>query len=76
LAVGNPLELKSTVTAGIISAKGRDIDIIQDNEGAAIESFIQTDAAVNPGNSGGALVDVQGRLLAFFKAIHLQFLLM
>ncbi|MFT4971140.1 MAG: serine protease Do [Paraglaciecola sp.] len=69
LAVGNPLELKSTVTAGIISAKGRDIDIIQDNEGAAIESFIQTDAAVNPGNSGGALVDVQGRLLGINTAI-------
>ena len=69
LAVGNPLELKSTVTAGIISAKGRDIDIIQDLEGAAIESFIQTDAAVNPGNSGGALVDVQGRLLGINTAI-------
>ena len=69
LAVGNPLELKSTVTAGIISAKGRDIDIIQDNSGTAIESFIQTDAAVNPGNSGGALVDVQGRLLGINTAI-------
>jgi len=69
LAVGNPLELKSTVTAGIISAKGRDIDIIQDNNGAAIESFIQTDAAVNPGNSGGALIDVQGRLLGINTAI-------
>ncbi len=67
LAVGNPLELESTVTAGIISAKGRDIDIIQKN--SAIESFIQTDAAVNPGNSGGALVDAYGRLLGINTAI-------
>jgi len=69
LAVGNPLDLTSTVTAGIISAKGRDIDIIKDKNGLAIESFIQTDAAVNPGNSGGALVDVQGRLLGINTAI-------
>lgn len=67
LAVGNPLELESTVTAGIISAKGRDINIIQKN--TAIESFIQTDAAVNPGNSGGALVDAYGRLLGINTAI-------
>jgi len=67
LAVGNPLELTSTVTAGIISAKGRDIDIIPG--GGAIESFIQTDAAVNPGNSGGALVDAQGKLLGINTAI-------
>lgn len=67
LAVGNPLELNSTVTAGIISAKGRDIDIIQGR--SAIESFIQTDAAVNPGNSGGALVDAYGRLLGINTAI-------
>lgn len=67
LAVGNPLELRSTVTAGIISAKGRDIDIIKEN--SAIESFIQTDAAVNPGNSGGALVDAYGRLLGINTAI-------
>ena len=67
LAVGNPLELTSTVTAGIISAKGRDINIIKGAE--AIESFIQTDAAVNPGNSGGALVDAQGRLLGINTAI-------
>lgn len=67
LAVGNPLELTSTVTAGIISAKGRDIDIIPGRE--AIESFIQTDAAVNPGNSGGALVDVSGKLLGINTAI-------
>ncbi|HFC01013.1 MAG TPA: PDZ domain-containing protein [Phaeodactylibacter sp.] len=70
LAVGNPFELNSTVTAGIISAKGRDIDIIKGN--SAIESFIQTDAAVNPGNSGGALVDAQGRLLGINTAIATQ----
>jgi Do/DeqQ family serine protease len=67
LAVGNPFDLTSTVTAGIISATGRDINIIQGND--AIESFIQTDAAVNPGNSGGALVDAQGSLLGINTAI-------
>jgi S1-C subfamily serine protease len=67
LAIGNPFDLTSTVTAGIISAKGRDIDIIKSN--AAIESFIQTDAAVNPGNSGGALVDASGKLLGINTAI-------
>lgn len=67
LAVGNPFDLTSTVTAGIISATGRDIDIIR--AGDAIEAFIQTDAAVNPGNSGGALVDAQGRLLGINTAI-------
>ncbi|MDX1911937.1 MAG: trypsin-like peptidase domain-containing protein [Saprospiraceae bacterium] len=67
LAVGNPFDLTSTVTAGIISAKGRDIDIIKG--GKAIEAFIQTDAAVNPGNSGGALVDVNGRLIGINSAI-------
>jgi len=70
LAVGNPLELNSTVTAGIISAKGRDINIIRGK--APIESFIQTDAAVNPGNSGGALVDASGRLLGINTAIATQ----
>ena len=70
LAVGNPLNLTSTVTAGIISAKGRDINIIEGRD--AIESFIQTDAAVNPGNSGGALVDAQGRLLGINTAISSQ----
>jgi serine protease Do len=69
LAVGNPFDLNSTVTAGIISAKGRDIGVIQGN---SIESFIQTDAAVNPGNSGGALVDAQGRLLGINTAIATQ----
>jgi len=67
LAVGNPFDLTSTVTAGIISAKGRDINIIKG--GTPIESFIQTDAAVNPGNSGGALVDVNGNLIGINSAI-------
>ncbi len=67
LAVGNPLNLTSTVTAGIISAKGRDINIIRDQD--AIESFIQTDAAVNPGNSGGALVNTDGKLIGINSAI-------
>ena len=67
LAVGNPLELTSTVTAGIISAKGRNINIINGQD--AIEAFIQTDAAVNPGNSGGALIDAQGNLLGINTAI-------
>ncbi len=67
LAIGNPLDLNSTVTAGIISAKGRNINLL--GGGKAIESFIQTDAAVNPGNSGGALVDARGRLLGINTAI-------
>jgi serine protease Do len=67
LAVGNPFNLESTVTAGIVSAKGRNIDIL---EGAySIESFIQTDAAVNPGNSGGALVNTRGELVGINTAI-------
>ncbi len=72
LAVGNPYNLNSTVTAGIISAKGRNINIINGNtaEGnTAIESFIQTDAAINPGNSGGALVNMSGGLLGINTAI-------
>lgn len=69
LAVGNPYEkLRSTVTAGIISAKGRDLNILKGEK--TIESFIQTDAAVNPGNSGGALVDIEGRLLGINTAIY------
>ena len=70
LAVGNPFDLTSTVTAGIISAKGRSINIL--GGGNAIEAFIQTDAAVNPGNSGGALVDAQGNLLGINTAIATQ----
>ncbi len=67
LAVGNPFDLTSTVTAGIISAKGRSIGVIKDRQ--AIENFIQTDAVVNPGNSGGALVDLDGRLVGINTAI-------
>lgn len=67
LAVGNPFNLTSTVTAGIVSALGRNIDILQ--ERYKIESFIQTDAAVNPGNSGGALVDTKGNLIGINTAI-------
>ncbi len=67
LAVGNPFNLTSTVTAGIVSAKARSIGIIA--EQAAIESFIQTDAAVNPGNSGGALVNTRGELVGINSAI-------
>ena len=67
LAVGNPFNLTSTVTAGIVSAKARNINIL--NAAMKIESFIQTDAAVNPGNSGGALVNTQGRLVGINTAI-------
>lgn len=67
LAVGNPFNLASTVTAGIVSAKGRNINIIENNYG--IESFIQTDAVVNPGNSGGALVNARGELVGINTAI-------
>ena len=67
LAVGNPFNLESTVTAGIVSAKGRNIKIVEDK--MAIESFIQTDAAVNSGNSGGALVNTSGQLLGINTAI-------
>jgi serine protease Do len=72
LAVGNPFNLESTVTAGIISAKGRQNIIDRDGEGAAnpLESFIQTDAAVNPGNSGGALVNLKGELIGINTAIY------
>jgi S1-C subfamily serine protease len=69
MAVGNPFDLSSTVTAGIVSAKGRKIDILGENASTPVESFIQTDAAVNPGNSGGALVDLQGRLIGINTAI-------
>ncbi len=68
LAVGNPFELTSTVTAGIVSAKARNIRILQ-NRDLGIESFIQTDAVVNPGNSGGALVNLQGELVGINTAI-------
>lgn len=71
LAVGNPMGLNSTVTAGIISAKGRGIGILggQGKASNPIESFLQTDAAINPGNSGGALVNVNGDLIGINSAI-------
>jgi serine protease Do len=67
LAIGNPLGLTSTVTAGIVSAIGRNIRIINDSYG--IENFIQTDAAINPGNSGGALVNMNGEVVGINTAI-------
>lgn len=70
LAVGNPFNLTSTVTAGIISAKARNMGI--NNNNMAIESFIQTDAAVNPGNSGGALVNTHGEVIGINTAIASQ----
>jgi Do/DeqQ family serine protease len=70
LAVGNPFNLTSTVTAGIVSAKGRNIGLL--GGGTALESFIQTDAAVNPGNSGGALVNAKGELVGINTAIASQ----
>ncbi|MBJ6117179.1 Do family serine endopeptidase [Pontibacter sp. BT310] len=80
LAVGNPMNLTSTVTAGIVSAKGRNINILRTNQremaqngvDMTIESFIQTDAAVNPGNSGGALVNLNGDLVGINTAIASQ----
>lgn len=67
LAIGSPFDLKSTVTAGIVSAKGRNLSVIPNQ--FSIESFIQTDAAVNPGNSGGALVNVAGELVGINTVI-------
>ncbi|ACF12819.1 protease Do [Chloroherpeton thalassium ATCC 35110] len=67
MAVGNPFELTSTVTAGIISAMNRNINIIHDSFG--VETFIQTDAVINPGNSGGALVNMNGQLIGINTAI-------
>lgn len=69
LAVGNPFNLTSTVTAGIVSAKARNINILGTPDGSAIESYIQTDAAVNRGNSGGALVNTRGELVGINAAI-------
>jgi serine protease Do len=77
LAIGNPLGLDFSVTAGIVSAKGRPLSIIQstldqqgfDNPGYAIESFIQTDAAINPGNSGGPLVNLRGEVIGINSVI-------
>ena len=75
LAVGNPFNLTSTVTAGIVSAKARNINLLKERSGSKvvpIESFIQTDAAVNPGNSGGALVNTTGQLVGINTAIASQ----
>ncbi len=72
LAVGNPYNLTSTVTAGIVSAKARQLGIISNASQMGIESFIQTDAAVNPGNSGGALVNTRGELVGINTAIASQ----
>ncbi|AFD08769.1 Do family serine endopeptidase [Solitalea canadensis] len=75
LAVGNPFNLTSTVTAGIISAKARNIGILGDRndpDSRPIEAFIQTDAAINPGNSGGALVNTNGELIGVNAAIASQ----
>lgn len=69
LAVGNPFNLTSTVTAGIISAKARNINILRGKSNFAVESFLQTDAVVNPGNSGGALVNLKGELVGINTAI-------
>lgn len=74
IAVGNPFDLTSTVTAGIVSAKARNINLLgsdrrSNEEIFPIESFIQTDAAVNPGNSGGALVNTRGELIGINTAI-------
>ena len=68
VAVGNPFNLTSTVTAGIVSAKGRNLNIV--NNAFPIEAFIQTDAAINPGNSGGALVNTKGELIGINTAIY------
>lgn len=70
MAIGNPLELTSTVTAGIVSALHRQIDINRSKDGtSAIENFIQTDAAINPGNSGGALINLNGEVIGINTAI-------
>jgi serine protease Do len=72
MAIGSPLRLKSTVTAGIVSALSRNIGIIQDRDTGGIENFIQTDAAINPGNSGGALLNLQGQVIGVNTAIATQ----
>lgn len=72
VAVGNPFNLTSTVTAGIVSAKGRNFPIRQEGDQFKIESYIQTDAVVNPGNSGGALVNTKGELVGINTAIYTQ----
>ena len=70
LALGSPLDLEFTVTAGIVSAKGRSLSLAMESRRTAVESFIQTDAAINPGNSGGPLVDLDGRVIGVNAAIQ------
>ena len=72
LALGNPYDLTQTVTAGIVSAKARNINILRTKSNMQVESFIQTDAAVNPGNSGGALINLKGELVGINTAIASQ----
>ena len=69
LALGYPLNLEATVTAGIVSAKGRTLEINRTKSNTPVESFLQTDAAVNPGNSGGPLVNTEGKLIGINSAI-------
>lgn len=69
MAIGSPLHLTSTVTAGIVSALSRNINIIRDGNTGGIENFIQTDAAINPGNSGGALLNLNGHVIGINTAI-------
>jgi serine protease Do len=69
LAVGSPFNLTSTVTAGVVSAKARNISLLRERSNVPVESFIQTDAAINPGNSGGALVNLNGDLIGINTAI-------
>jgi serine protease Do len=70
IALGNPLNLQFTVTAGIVSAKGRNLNILANDQGTGLESFIQTDAVINPGNSGGPMVDLTGRVVGINSAIE------
>ena len=70
IALGNPLNLQFTVTAGIVSAKGRNLNILNNGNGTALESYIQTDAVINPGNSGGPMVDLTGKVVGINSAIE------
>jgi serine protease Do len=70
IAIGNPLTLQFSVTAGIVSAKGRNLNILERGSGTGLESFIQTDAAINPGNSGGPLIDLRGNVVGINSAIE------
>lgn len=70
IALGNPLNLQFTVTAGIVSAKGRNLNILNNPNGTSLESYIQTDAVINPGNSGGPMVDLTGKVVGINSAIE------